>query len=255
MKKTADMLTTPLAGAGIGLGLGLGARGLKHLLQLSRGRQAKAPIDLAAKTAPVTEVPVEVSEEEANDLKARGVKVKEAGGMSDFAGDVLGGGALAAGTYGGWKALSAYLGARKRRAAEQKLQQSRQRVETLIDGSALPGDEPIQHAMKVAEEQYFEKTAGLGDAAGRFFGNTAGSVLSSTGVGWPLGIAAFLMGARAFRRSSEANKYQSTLGALQRVSEQAPTEPPMVSMVPVVRRKKTQEPDQTLKDADVLSAK
>jgi hypothetical protein len=263
MKKHADMLTTPLGGAALGLGLGVGARGVKHLFQMFRNQQNRSPAKLSPDATPITEYPVEVSDEEAKALTAKGIQVKTAEG---FIPNLLGGAALAGGTYAGWKGLSHILGQRKKQVAEQRLLASRKRVESLLDGEPAPADQPLGTAMKVAEDAHFSKTAF--NPVGAFFGgaaNYAGTLTAS--LAWPLGAAGFLLGARAFRRTTDENKNEKIIKALQRVSTGRPTDTPTVAMVPVRKRKLSAPPaSQTVeqppaesgappKDADVLAVR
>lgn len=153
----------------IGLGiLGLAGGGAARLGKSLYDTYTRPGVTSGPKAVPRrrtsgAEMPIEVTEEEAEELRRRGVKVREI--LSKQAQDVvqgkpsaLGGlalGAVGAGTaVGGWTLMDMAVNALRSRAAKSDSNRIRQRIQQLLDDDPYEQDAPLYAQMKTAEEEY-----------------------------------------------------------------------------------------------------
>jgi hypothetical protein len=221
-----------------GAAVGAGARLAKYIADVSRDRDVTSAVDVKRTVPPVAEIPTEVSEEEAAKLRQQGIPVKEASVADVFAGAGLGAlGTL--GVYGGWKALDATFDKQRKNEAKQRLERARQRVERLLGNTPERQDIKLAAAMHAAEEVFFEKRAeGVGD---KLVGAAADALATPfTYVAPAVGAIATLAAVAGFNRARESNKNTQKARELrQQYVERRPVEPPMATLVPVLKRKKT----------------
>ncbi len=204
-----------------GLGVGGGVRLLKHIIDSSRGAATRAPIRLAPAVAPIAEVPVEVSEEEAAQLGKQGVRVKTA----ELIPGLIGGAALALGTVGGYKGIGGWLDKRKLEAAKQQRDMQRNRIEKLLTMQPDQADAALGAQMKIAEDAFMQKVAdGIPDMVPNWMSVPAGAALATLGMA-------------AFNKARGDNKFDNTSKAIRSAYESQPTETPRLVMVPVLRKK------------------
>jgi hypothetical protein len=219
-----------LAWGGTGALAGVGARLVKQLADIARKRDMETAVPVKTPVAPVTEIPVEISPQEAETLERKGVKVKRK--LASFGGAVSGVGLGALATlsaYGGWKGLDALVNKSRIQSEKEKLQRSRKRVEALLNQEPEPQDIKIAAAMAAAEDAVFNKEAGFGSVAA----DVAGSLIQP--VSPVLGMVGVLGLASAFNRAKELNKHEQKSKAMRRAFLDQPEQPAVISMVPVVR--------------------
>jgi hypothetical protein len=220
---------------GTALAAGAGARIVKHLLDISRDNDIRTPISGKRLRSNVTQVPVEVTPEEAEQLKLQGVKVKTAvdvtppglldgSFMQNIGLGALGTAALA----GGWKGVDAIVDNSRKAKARAELERQRRRVEKLLDSVPDPMDAKIAGILAAGEDHYI-KTAGIGDVIAQ--------PLNAVGIlGVPLGVAGVLGLAASY---AAARKNTESEQKLKQLKEQHTTalepEAPLLSLQPVVR--------------------
>ena len=238
-----DYIAPTLVAGGLGLAAGAGARLGKHLIQSLQGRDTGSPVQLKKLVTPTTKLPVEVSPEEAEELRRQGVNVKTALHRKlaeGFIQNTLGGAAGVGAAYGGWTAISNLLDKSKRDAAKQRVDTQRHRVEKLLDTQAEPLDQPVQNAIKVAEDQWIKVSfqnpiTSIADSGVSAAADSVGSLLAPAG--WVVGGAGVLKGIQAYRAAAEKNKQNEVIKALKNVHENQPEQPSQVEMVPVLRQR------------------
>ena len=258
--------------AATGLGLGLGARLLRHGYDLKTKRGLRAPKEAPAVESAQIEVPVEVSEEEANELKRQGLKVGSALDASTprpgkgparqvlpkaqptnstsmpsstapvvklaVAGLVanVAQGLLGAGAaYGGWKMLDDKLDEDRVAKAKASLNRSRERVKRLIAGEPDPSEVGAAAAMKTAEELFMKEAIDLLSSVGS--GLVGGAMDLMAPIGIPLGIGAALIGAKSYNDAKRANKYRQRIKQITESLEGETPSPPMAVLHPILRKK------------------
>ncbi len=243
--KTAYNWVTPsdVIGAGaVGMAGGLGARGVRHLIDLYRGKEDDTDFGTTPEAA--VKVPVEVSPEEAQQLTAQGIHIRKK--LAGFVGDVATGVGGAAGAYGGWKLLDTYLENRRRNRVKGELETTRNRVQHLLENNPLESDIPLHATMKAAEDLWFEKSGAdwtipnFAGAIGRTGLHAADSILGETGLGIPLGIFGSLAAMSAYNESRK-NKYDQQSGAIRGYYEHQKEQVPQAELEPVVVEHKHHE--------------
>lgn len=237
-----------------GLGLGVGARLARWGYDIANKSGTRAPVKLSPVESAAVEVPVDVSEEEAEELKKKGIRVKQA---ADNILDTAVQGSLGTlSAVGGWSLADKILDSKRKAKAQKSLERSRRRVEALIRGDQDPEDAGLARAMKVAAEVYIQhigdsepgvgtvrevraKTASvLEEVAPGILGrgvSTVGEILKPLGI--PLGIAGTLVAMKAYNASRDENKYRAKAKAMRDYLNNVGAETPTAVMVPVVRKK------------------
>lgn len=234
-----------------GLGLGVGARLARWGYDIANKSGTRAPVKLSPVESSAVEVPVDVSEEEAEELRKKGVKVKQA---ADNVLDTAVQGTLGTlSTVGGWSLVDSILDSKRKAKAQKSLERSRQRVQALINGQPDPADAGLGRALKVAEDAYIEnvgisemgyhvvqvKTAAfsIDDVIPSIVGrgaSTIGEVLKPLGI--PLGIAGTLVAMKAYNANKDENKYRAKAKAMRDYLNNVGAETPTAVMVPVLRK-------------------
>jgi len=214
-----------------GAALGGGARLLKNLFDLGRRGPTKSPVEIARPLAALSEVPVEVSKEEAEELRKRGVKVRrmlskegahKKEGISRLLGSagLLGLGTLS--TVGGWHLADTLIDAARKRAAKKDVEDVKKRIRRILEESpSNRDDEKLFGYMKAAEDKYFKKEAILKDIP----------VI----LGGSLGISGVLAGLAAYNRLQRSAEASPKLTALKSMLARRLPQRPSMTMVPVLR--------------------
>jgi hypothetical protein len=233
-----------------GLGLGVGARLARWGYDIANKTGTRAPVKLSPVESAAVEVPVDVSEEEAEELRKRGVKVKQA--ADNVLDTALQGSVGVLSAVGGWSIADKILDAKRKAKAQRSLERSRRRVQSLINGDPDHRDVGISRAIKVAEDVYIDNvgvsefganTAGLQKVAAMDDivpsivsrgASTVGEVLKPLGI--PLGIAGTILAIKAYNTSRDENKYRAKAKAMRDYLNNIGAETPTAVMVPVVRK-------------------
>lgn len=224
--------------AGLGVAGGLGARGIRHLVDLYRGKEDDT--DFGATPTPAIKVPVEVTPEEAAQLQQHGVQLKKK--LAGFVNNVAMGVAGTAGALGGWQALDSFLENRRRNRVKGELESTRQRVQKLLEDNPAQPDLALHATMKAAEDLWFEKEAL--DLSGYTLSNMIGSAaskalqgadtaLGTPYLGVPMGIFGTLAALSAYRESRK-NKYDQAAGAVRGFYQRQKEQVPQAELEPVV---------------------
>ena len=222
-----------------GAAAGVGTRLIKNLFDIVRRGSQTEVETLNLSETPVASVPMEVSEEEAEELRRKGIKVKRIlekqptvkEAADDYtAGAKIGLGATAAAAaLAGWKFSDWLVDKARKSVVEGDLDKLRKRVKRVIDDSPEDSDIPLHAYMKAAEVHYFEKKAGIGD-------------VFNTGAGWAipdpilqgLGGIGILGLVAAYNQVSEESKYKAKVKGLKSYMKYKPTETTTVTIDPVV---------------------
>lgn len=220
-----------------GAALGGGARLLKNLFDLSRRGPTKSPADIARPLAAVSEVPVEVSKEEAEELRKRGIKVRRAltkesshkkEGISRLLGSagLLGLGTLS--TVGGWHLADTLIDAARKRAAKKDVDRVKDRIRKILEESpSARDDQKLLGYMKAAEDKYFKKEALLQDIP----------VI----LGGSLGITGVLAGLAAYNRLKGSAGASPQIAALKASLARRLPQRPRASLVPILKDEEEEE--------------
>jgi len=241
MTKTAmEWNVNPGTVAAWGLGgaaIGAGTRLAKYIADVGRDRDVASAVDVKKQVAPVAEIPTEVTEEEAAELRRRGIAVKEASSLGDVAAGAGLGALGTLGVYGGWKMLDSTFDGQRKKESKKRLDRARQRVERLLNGAPEQQDIKIAAAMHAAEEVFFEKKAGLADSMVSGAANAVAYPFTYIAPG--LGAIATLAAVAGYNRAKENNKNTQKAKALrnQYVDSRKP-DVPVATLVPVLKRKK-----------------
>lgn len=216
----------------IGGATGLGARGIKQMFDASRGSDLGAGVNLPKLQPASAKIPVPVTPEEAAELEAQGIVVKRMRkAASDFVNNFMLGGIGTAAAYGGWKVLDNSLDAKRRSAAQAKLDSARKRVEMLLSDQPLGADLGLHAQMKAAEDLFFSKKAFLGDLIGGV-GTSFLDMLAPLAV--PVGVGAAAMGIGAYNQSQSQNKSQAAMKAIKEQYQRQPEQSPEAELEPVL---------------------
>ncbi len=220
-----------LAAAAIGGGLGVGGRTLKNLWDMWQDRDVESAVEhkLPKPLANRAEVPVEVTPEEAEELKRQGVHVKSAVDLGFFDKFMLGAAGTGAAALG-WHAADNYFDESRLDSAKRRLQMARDRVQKLLGGAHDSGDQ-LGAAMKTAEDAMV-KEAWVGD----LLNSGLNTITGHGALGYPAGIGAALVAAAAFNEARKRNKALNNSNAIAQFARSQPTAEPMAELVPVVRK-------------------
>jgi hypothetical protein len=263
-------VAAPLA---VGGGLGVGARLLRHAFDLKTKRGLRAPKLPTSLESAQIEVPVDVSPEEAAELKAQGIKVGAAldrgpvaapaikvkapvlpkavptnsttmpgstnvvmkTAVSGLAGNVMQGVLGAGAAAGGWALLDSHLDSERVAKAKASLMRSRERVKRLIAGEPDPSELGAAQALKTAEELFFKQAIDFTDVGASVVGG-ATDLMAPLGI--PLGIGAALLGAKAYNETKASNKYRQRVKQITESLEGEEALPPVAVLHPRLRKQK-----------------
>lgn len=225
------------------LTIGAGGRLLKNLLALLQRRPEQGAVSLPKAKPNLTEVPVEVSPEEAEELHRRGVAVRRKLAAAQQSVPVVQGGpsplgALAIGALGttgligGWNLADSAIDYFRRRSAEAEKKRLRERIQALLDDKPDDVDAQVYGSMKAAEDVHFSQpvtktAASMGDIL------TTLSWLLPSAVG---GGVAF----NALAGYQDAQRGSPSLAKSKRVKDylrMRPAKTPLLTMVPFVRER------------------
>lgn len=221
---------------GTALAVGAGARIVKHLLDISRDSDIRTPVTGKRLRSNVTEVPVTVTPEEAEQLKANGVKVKTATdfvppGLMDgpFVQNVGLGALGTAALAGGWKGVDSFIDHKRKAKAKEELERQRNRVEKLLDANPDPMDAKIAGILAAGEDHYI-KVAGIGDVI-------AQPLNMVSALGLPLGAAGVLGLAASYASARKNSEQEQKLKQVRdQYTEGLEPEAPVLALQPVVRQ-------------------
>jgi hypothetical protein len=220
-----------------GLGVGLGARALKGLMDSIRNPDPYlSPVEIKDTVAPVSRVPMEVTPEEADELRRKGIKVRTIKRNTKTAMDLttgIGVGALGlAAGLGGWSVSDKIYDYMRKKDLSEEVKSVRKRIKRLLDDEAMEHDERLHSYMKRAEAEHFgesyTKVAGIMDALGTLFGETYGPAITI-----PIGVAGAISAAAAYKNARKGNKYLNKAKALKAKLESAPAEAAKLELEPV----------------------
>ena len=236
------------------LAVGTGGRLVKNLFDLLRGRDGATT--LPRPRSQVTELPVEVSEEEAEELRRKGVqvrrklaatatppvtpdKVKVVNGTPSWLGAfALGGGTTAAGM-GGWYLADKVIDSLRRRAAQSDTDRVRQRIQRVLEDEPEEEDARLYGSMKAAEDAHFSTPVGQQKTA-----------LGLSDLGWILpaavGSGLTFNALAGFNDAERQSPYAARAGAIKSFLRNRVAGSPQISMVPVLRalREKVDDDDE-----------
>jgi len=225
------------------LALGAGLRSAKNMVTSLVKDDTEVKEDKAS--MPVTNLPLRVSPEEAEELERQGIKVKKVlkkraalRKTADLPESMAVGVGGLASALGGWYLTDQLITSYRKRQAKQRLEQTRKRIRGLLEENPDVGDQPLFNQMKTAEEKFFKKA----DLAS-FLADTVSGGIPSWFAG-SLGIATGISALSAYHASNERNKLVSKLKAIKRMMRSRPVEPPVVGLDPIVEleeQPKTQE--------------
>lgn len=238
---TADVGSVPVAALG-GLALGGGARLGKNLLDLLRRPPTSGVVNIRRGLSNVSKVPIEVTPEQAEKLRRKGIKVKEVMSKAaavkvspNFWGG-MGLGALGTGAaVGGWNVVDWLVDKTRKAAIESDIENVRQRIQRVIDDEPEEEDERTHAYMKAAEDKFFSmkdeqqemlKEADVID----FIGN-----LIPWQLGPLLGGAAVVTGLAGYQQAKQHSGSLSRAKRLKRLLASRKARAPMAAMEPVVR--------------------
>lgn len=212
------------------LALGAGGRLARNLVDLSRGgdKRLRAP----AMERATASIPIEVTPEEAEELRRKGLKVRKVLKTAQYDPSILhsiGYGALGAGAgMGGWALADKFLDSMRKRQAEKRRDRVRQRIERLLSGEPDDQDLQIADQMKVAEEQLLS-------------GQDPADLLKEAGVkdwlslgGMALGAGGLVSLLSGYRKGRESSKARAKAQALRRLLRERPVAPPAAAVDPYV---------------------
>jgi hypothetical protein len=220
-----------------GAAVGAGARLAKYIADVGRDRDISSAVDVKKQVAPVAEIPTEVTEEEAAELKRQGIPVKEASSLGDVAAGAGLGALGTLGIYGGWKALDSTFDKQRKSEAKKRLSRARQRVERLLNSTPEQQDIKIAAAMHAAEEVFFEKKAEVANAIVSGAANAIAYPFTYVAPG--LGAIATLAAVAGYNRAKENNKNTQKAKALRnQFVDNRKIDTPVATLVPVLKRKK-----------------
>jgi hypothetical protein len=230
-----EIIENAPAAVAIGLGTGLGARAIKGLMDSIRNPDPYlSPVEIKDTLAPVSKVPMEVSEDEAEELRRKGIKVKTVmrkKAISLEGGLGVGALGLAAGL-GGWAVSDKIYDYMRKRDLAEEVKGVRKRIKRILDDEAMDHDEKLHSYMKKAEAIHFgdvnTKHAGFMDALGTLFSESYGPAITI-----PIGAAGAIAAAAAYRNARRGNKYLSKAKALKSKLDSAPAEAAKLELEPV----------------------
>lgn len=237
------------------LAVGGAGRLLKHVFDTARNRDIRTPITGKSLRSPVAEVPVEVSDEEAEQLRRQGLQVKQAFEGPDAPQDQGGGfltgqflrkaglGALGtAGLMAGWKGVDMGVDYLRKSDARRRLEATKRRVERLLDADPMPQDAKIAGACRAVEDAVVAKVASAGGA----LNTVADYSINLPGInnlGYVAGPAALLSVLGAFQRAKATSKSEAAARQLAGDYEgSVQPRTPYLSLVPTQRARHPEEP-------------
>lgn len=250
-----DTFLNQAARWGVGaLAVGGSARLLKHVLDISRDRDLRTRVSGKTLRSPITQVPVEVSPEEAGQLTSQGVQVpgyeaplpaaqpipkvadlapneQGSGFTGPFYRDAALGLTALGGLAGGWSLADKAVRGERVARSKALLARAQQRVNGLLDENPEPQDAKLAGVLAAGEEAHMAKRADVMDVV------NAGLNHLTPGLGYVAGPAAALGVYGAYQRARDQSKSESKLRQIQQAYEQGQqVETPYLTLQPVLRK-------------------
>lgn len=218
--------TAALAGGGV--------RALKGVYDMvTRQDPEAAPVNIAHTELPVTHVPVQVSGDEADELRRKGIKVRRVLKTAEFPNfdinpaEAVGLGALGTGAaIGGWKFSNWLLNRNRQAAVNEEKERVKNRIKGLLNDSPSEEDTALHANMKAAEDMYFMKKALQKEAW--YPGQSAVNTLAAL-----LGGSLVFSGMRAYNQAQAGSEQASKIQGLKSLLKKKKTEAPMAVAEPV----------------------
>lgn len=247
---TGDWRALPAATLGA-LALGGGARFIRGLWETAQEEPSEISGKIRRPRAPIADIPVTVSPEEAEELRRRGVRVrrilreqvKAAGDASTPTPSFwrsLGYGAATAGAgLAGWELADWVIDNLRKSYAKRDVRRTRERLERLLDEA--PEDADIKVAAAIA--QAADRLTKTGETTGWFQDVVSGPVDMSWGDlfsglkaigGLGIGAGTLLSFIASMRRAKDESKHRKRVSELGRFLRGRRTEAPLAAMQPVV---------------------
>ena len=223
-----------------GLAVGAGGRLAKNLYDLASSDPTQPRTVFRPGRAAVSNVPIEVTPEEAEELERRGIKVRKV--LAKRASDAspwkaMGYGALGtAATLGGWKLTDMVIDSLRRRQAKKEVNRVKDRIRRLMEGNPLEEDVTVYRKMKTASAQRCVKTALFGMGSLR-------DLLTVGGLG--VGSAAVLQLLAGARNAQAGSAAGGTISQLKKTLKRRKAHPASASMTPVVIEREKDEDEDT----------
>lgn len=224
-----------------GAALGASGRLVKNLADLLRGSPSSGGFSVPKLRPAIADIPVEVTEEEAEELRKRGIKVKRmmakrAAVSPNFWGGI-GYGALGAGSMlGGWALLDKIIDSARKRAIKGDISRVQRRIENILEDRPENEDEKTHAYMKAAEDFYFSKIAHDPEELRKEalfpdigFGTQMGGALGLT-----IGAGGLLSALAAYNKAKGESKYQQQSAQLARALKRRRAAVPSAALSPYV---------------------
>ncbi len=224
-----------------GLAVGGGARLLKHVLDVTRNRDIRTPLTGRHIRPAVSPVDVQVTPEEADELRQQGVeigsqtpKIAEGTGFTgDFFRNAGLGLAATGGLAAGWVGGDMLAEAGRKSLAKRKLDAQRARVEALLDGEGRPEDAKLAGFMAAGEDAMVEGKLASVIANNLLDMGLNNSLISPLGyVAGPAALAAIVSSYRKARESSRDE--QDAKQVARQYSSATEPQTPILSLRPVL---------------------
>ncbi len=218
---------------------GGGARALKGIYDMvTRQDPEAAPVSVAHTELPLAHVPVPVSNDEAEELRRKGIKVrrvlKTAFEMPSFnvnPAEALGLGALGTGAgIAGWKFTNWLMNRSRQGAVTEEKERVKNRIRNLLNDTPDENDETLHAHMKAAEDVYFMKKSQSKNAG--VWNSVPGSDAVNT-LAALVGGSLVFSGMRAYNQARAGSESSAKIQGLKNLLRKKKTEPPMAIAEPV----------------------
>lgn len=240
--------TEMLRFGGAALLAGGAARALKHVLDVARSRDIRTPLSGKSLRPAISQVPVEVSIDEAEELKRQGVDVTVAPKLAAVNPAEVGYGftgpffrkaglgiAATAGLAAGWKGIDMLAEHQRKSHAQKKRDEARARVEALLDGSPFPQDAKIAGLMLAGEDAAVEAAIKKADFSPEGIVDMGLNNGLVSNLGYVVGPASMIGIVAAYRKARQQAKDEQATKAIGRSFEQnAAVQTPYLTMQPVL---------------------
>jgi hypothetical protein len=240
------MAIAPALALLLGGGFAAGAIGRlgKNVVDVSRSGSEDGVALGGVVGAPVSGVPVQVTPAEAEELRRKGVKVKQVlkqameFNTGSFVQNVGIGAAGGAALGGGWMLVDHLINKRRKAVATEERDEVKARIQRLLEDQPIEQDIPVHAAMKAAEAHYLQKSAsiiGEVDAA-------AGAWLHPA-LQWGAGMGGLLAAVAAYKSMRANSGGKQKLDAYKSLLK-TPSETPRAVLEPVEVVEKAGSPSQ-----------
>jgi hypothetical protein len=233
---------------------GVGALGRigKGVLDVIRRDDPEAgPVSMPEMAVPVSKTRLEVTPEEAAELRRKGIKVKkvikkatlDVGHISNVGLGAAGAAAL----LGAWHGTDALIDKIRKSKAKKELEDTKKKIVRVLNDNPESEDELALHGMmKAAEDIYFapalHKLAEVKEAS-TFVNDITGAnnpILRGLGIG--IGGTAVLAAVAAYRNATAKSRFLAKAKGLKNLLKNKAVETPVASIEPVVIEERTGSP-------------